>query len=163
MCLNIQWTNKQKKEWLKNKPKTITAYKVCSIYETDGVKELFPPVYAIEHGPFKRTNIMLKRELEDSGKLCWVKLSSTKTDSRSYGSVPYNANYHLFSTRKAASKWSAELAGEMEVLKCEIPKECITVIGRQMNCVVIVTKKFKFVEGLEYFGKKKMPVKEKVA
>lgn len=131
MCLNIIWTNEEKKEWLKNKPNEITAYKVA-MNGLDGVSPLFQNT---------ETFYCLTNKIEKGEK---------REFAHGWRSGKYRPYYHLCSTKTAAKNWQGRWSGG-KIFKCKIPKKAITAIGIQRGYITIVTKEFTFVEKTELF------------
>ncbi len=152
MCLNYKWTTEDRDKWLKDKPETITAYKVArKDWRTDypyktKKKQIWPPVFnTFAYRKTNRLSILppLIRSSYGRTKKYW------QSDVTQY--VP---GYHLFSTKYGAEKWVISRGYDNEiVLKCTIPKKDVIAVGKQANCMVIVTEEFTFVEGNEYFKK----------
>lgn len=148
MCLDALWTSSQK-DWLAEQPDTIIAYKVVLITKSrlsDGWRDMVYPPVKTAYGKYKKTNIIgyfAKRHMAR----IWTANSKDK----------YLPFYHLFKTKFGATRWIDVMLrlriGKFAVLKCEIPKDKITEIGRQDKYMVIVTKEFTFVEGDKYFAK----------
>jgi len=125
MLLSLEKT----KEWFKDKPDNITAYKVVEI--KDG--KVFPSFF--NEKSFKKTNKLKKRSISQR----------TQADICHSFYQPY---YHFFLDRRDAKGWAW---GCETVLECTVPKDQITVVGRQADSLAIVAKEFTFVEGDEYF------------
>ncbi len=143
MCLKSKWTEEKTNEWLKNKPETITAYKLVQVIRTnDGSNRIWPPIW--DDKPYKKTNRI-------PGNLSLIPYISSQTSGEKYW-----AGYHLFFTKRGAEKFAIKRDVSWEiVLKCSIPKKDVLAVGKQYGCMVIVTKEFTFVEGDEHFGEKK--------
>lgn len=154
MCLHTKMTTKQCKEWLKEQPDDIIAYKVA--WELVG--EVYPPVY--RNGiRYEKTNKLEKMPTAKSSYGC--------TEDRPGRS--YKAGYHLALTKNGAKEFKHWLYGNKEkhsvILKCKIPKKAVVAVGTQAsditkdnpvrsNEIAIVTKEFTFTEGDRYFEKK---------
>lgn len=160
MCLSSQMTSKEKRDWLKNQPNMITAYKAvkikfapakCSLEE--GKKRMFP-CYQNTSDVFKRKN-----KLSWIWKLCSIlgkKISyAYVAGSRPYRDAPlkkYTTYYHLFVFQKDAEEYG-EFTG-LEVIECVVPKKFITTIGMQdtgrEDRLSIVARGFEIVGQDEY-------------
>lgn len=146
MCIDVIFTDEITKEWLENKPDTITAYKVVKIED----KKAYPPVF---WGQYKKTNKLDSEKCP--GEKC-PGFTMVLNKRGSYDYVGYKAYYHIFSTKQAAKEWSTARWSFLKtratrVLECEIPKKSITAVGTELGCTVIITKEFTFTEGNEYF------------
>lgn len=153
MCLSTVWPDSKTKRWLKDKPKSVVTYKVVVIKRKAGDKaRVFPAVFD-QNRSFKKTNRLLKREIEDEFSEKWLKWGSDFELGEEY---KYQANYHLFVKKEDAERFITLPSEDIKILKCEVLKKDITAMGEQYNSTVIVAKKFEFVEGLQYFGEKKI-------
>ncbi len=139
MCLDSKRTYEKQKEWLKNKPKTITAYKVVKI--TKG--RVSPPIFDA-YGPYKKTNII------DT----YPRIKTFYSKGYSVTMRKYQAAFHLFLTKRGAEAWRNKSLNQI-ILKCSIPKKSVVAIGKQCRLATIVAKEFTFVEGDKYFKKEK--------
>jgi len=140
MCLSRKYTAKQKREWLKDKPEMITAYKAVEVTTIGGRKQFSPPIY--DGKPYKRKNRLQKpREGNTSKKeITWC-------DTPKRGWTSYIAYYHLHVNRGGATRWLCLTSSSRKIIKCLIPKRLITDIGveGQEKSEVIVTKGFDIV------------------
>lgn len=143
MCLNGILTQKDKKAWMKGKPEIITAYKVVR-QRMEKIEKIYP-IYFSASIPFEKTNKLSKKKSKDRVETGFNLLSVRST---------YRPYYHLFIDRKEALRW-AEGISQRVVLKCEVPKKQITVVGTQSGSEVIITKEFTFIEGRKYFKEEK--------
>ena len=134
MCLNSKWDNGKKTNWLKKRPKTITAYKLVDKEDGEYVSFHFPYTYY------------------ESKKMNRVK-GTPEPITLSYAAlipvnqyVPY---YHLYLFKKGAkylrSRWTGYNQNSC-IVECQIPKKDITTIGEENAGTVIVTKAFKIVK-----------------
>ncbi len=140
MCLDNLWTKARIKEWLKNKPEIITAYKVVKIIEG----EAYPAIYH-DNGPFEKTN----KEDKCSPSVAAAHVVRKDGTELSHRWRHYPTLYHMFLTKRGATRWNDR--SDEEILKCKIPKKQIVDIGIQHDCIAIITKEFTFVEGDKYF------------
>ena len=160
MCLDYQWSKDRIKKWMEGQPKTITAYKLVKIDNSGEQRKVLPPIFTTD-GPYKKTN---KKPWWARSPIATARLlpnTWTKEDDLFYGSYPeYKSDYHLFLIRREAEEWG-HCYGEpplYTVLECKVPKKKVVAMGKQNDSLTIVTRKFTFVEGEEYFEEK-----EKVA
>lgn len=148
MCLTYYWPEKDKNEWLKDEPDTITAYKV--VIKNRAAITVWPPFF--NSLPYKKTNK--------------IDIKTTPTTYASYGktrdSSPvseerrYKAGYHLFVTKYGTRQFIGERRMlDAVVLKCLIPKDQVIAVGKENDCMVIVTKEFTFIGGDQYFKEEK--------
>ena len=126
MCMNSKYTKEEKKEWLRDKAKIITAYKVVRV-EKGRLEPLF-----WENKPFKRKN-----------RLRWRHGKTALAHGKKY--IAY---YHLLTNKRDAERFYS--VGHSKIIECKIPKCLITSIGRQFDCETIVAKGFEIVGENEY-------------
>lgn len=138
MCLDILWSDEKTNKWLRDKPDVIFAYKVVSVVNGN----VYPPMFATGHGLFCRTNKI--------GKNYCPSLIETVVDQIGLAKrKTYRAYYHVFADSAGAIGWRGS---REQILKCVIEKNQVTDIGIQNGHVVIITKKFTFIDGKTYFG-----------
>lgn len=137
MCMNSLETKEEREKWLKDKPKTIVAYKV--VRKVDG--KYYPSYYrqSIKFYPKRLNKINESR-------------AGVFTEGTKDYYIPY---YHLFYNIADARKWQDNDDGDI-ILKCEIPKKYVTDIGMQhdyskekysrVDLATIVTKAFRIME-----------------
>lgn len=125
MCLDSKRSRARKKQWLEEQPDTVVAYKI--VREVGRGNDLYP-LHQRAYVPFKE-------------KVNWIKWFRIPAHTGSEDSlyIPY---YHLYHTLENAKY----VAGYRKVMKCHVPKKCITAIGSQDGYTVIITKKFEFIE-----------------
>jgi len=150
MCIRHRWRVKEKKEWLKDQPEIITAYKIEKVkYDykdcETGKGRLFPPCMFgnISGKQYKRKNRVRKAE----HRKCWTYYDETCK------ATTYYAYFHLFAEEKAAKKWIGKpMSSLYKLIKCEVPKHLITDIGlqEQQQYLTIVTKGFDIIGEDEY-------------
>lgn len=141
MCISYKLYSKAKKKWLKTQPDIITAYKCVYVREYYGTTRFFPIVYSNSRNkPFKRKNTLREIESKQSDKR-----TGTYFQEGANRTV-YIAYYHLYLNREDAESW---VDSDRKIIKCTVPKKCITDIGLQ-NGVVIITKQFSIVGEDEY-------------
>ncbi len=149
MCLHTKMTIEQCDEWLEDKRKTITAYKVVRVSDRhfDGLamkNRVYPPIYK-SHGSYQRVNKVEEVPI----------VKSTRGSTTRLAGRRYKAGYHLMLYKKGAEKWRKWVDRwdvKLIILKCKVPRDAIVAIGTQSDETAVVTKEFTFVEGLEYFG-----------
>lgn len=136
MCLENKFSEKEKKEWLKNKPDTITCYKSVSVHRPlQNLARLYPPHFC--HDPIKRIN---KLEKPLKGEPSKKQYTTFKTSRRE---TSYAAYFHLYAydPKKTTGK----------VIKCKVSKKDVTTIGYQWDKMVIVTRQYEVVGEDKYF------------
>lgn len=148
MCLDNKWTEEHKEKWLKDQPKTITAYKVA-IERKRAWPALFWRLGFAKYrlaSPFfsnnfykKRNRIRRERDQVRMGDN-WMK------DPNWY--IPY---YHLYLNLGSAQSLQAHLiltkeCSDVKIAKCKVPKKLITEIGYDCGSDTIVTKGFTIIE-----------------
>lgn len=147
MCLTRKWSKERQDEWLKKKPKNLTAYKVVRV------------------GRFPQKIYPLYQHLPG---VCYNTVdghSSTVNDQRDYLPSPlvvreadtetqtiYQPHFHLFYRKRDAYKYLKEQCNifRTTVLRCRVHQKDISCIGYQGDSITIVTKYFEFAEGKEY-------------
>ena len=152
MCIDNKLLAKDRKEWLKDQPDIITAYKVVEIKHIWGYDgNRLSAFFTDRQTPFKRTNLIreVKKTTKDS-----KRRDATFYDSYHGQPCEYIAYYHLFPTKKDAQKltrWNMRNNNsEGHIIKCLVPKKYITDIGEQWGIKVIVTRGFDIIGQDEY-------------
>lgn len=142
MCLTWKYTDEEKKEWLKNKPEMITAYKRVRIRALKNQKKMFPLFMfpLVEYKHFERNNLLKTIKSKKS-----KKYKDVYCQSRCY-----MAYFHLFEKKSDAKSFLNRPYGT-KLVKCVVPKKYITDVGLQGG-TVIVTRKFSIVGEDEYLS-----------
>ena len=122
MCIDYKLS---KREWLKDKPNVIIAYKVVCKNCCDDYSSIFG---RLEH--FSKTSMN-----KIKGKRDPVHIDRFEEKYRPY--------YHLFVSKEGARAWRGS---DEVILKCEVPKAEIRTVGMQKDKKVIVSKAFRIVE-----------------
>ncbi len=154
MCIQSKFLAKDRKQWLKKQPETITAYKLVEVkheYDIPG-KRLFP-FFVSRCIPFKRTNSI--REVKKTGRAgTLTRRAGTHFYSNDGNFCYYIAYYHLFANREDLVSFISESQYEDQatIVECQVPKEFITDIGMQWNRETIVTRQFTIVGQDEYLN-----------
>jgi len=143
MCIDYKFTKEEKEKWLKDKPETITAYKVVVKKEItnkgriNGLSALYFNYY------FQRKNRIKTVVSEHSRRI--TNTCYNKTDKL----TTYVAYYHLYLLKEEAKsyrdRWYFANRKGMRVITCKIPKELITDVGYQDERLVVVTRGFDIV------------------
>jgi len=145
MCLDYKLSPRLRETWLKDKPKTITAYKVVRIENG----KLWPLYYGSK--PFKRKNRIRTVKSKNSARRQIIYYGELELG---IPMTKYIAYYHLFVNIKEAQEYEGGECFADKIIICKIPKELITEIGIQERKEVIVTRGFDIVGQDEYLSNK---------
>lgn len=130
MCLEYKYTKKELKEWLKEQPEMITAYKLVTF--SNG--RIYPWVQG--KTPFERDNL-LKKEWK------WSSKKYVEVDCHD----KYMAYYHLLLNKESLLRYFGVFS---DVVECQIPKKYVTDMGVQWNLETVITRGFTIVGHDEY-------------
>jgi len=151
VCIDYKYTRKKRKEWLKDKPDTIIAYKVVKTFKEEQVVgsqismpgKLYPLFYPKEF--FKRKNRIKTISLQLFDRI----MDSRWHDNNKH--CHYVAYYHFYVNEVNARR---ALLNDRKLIICKIPKRLITNIGLQNSREVIIAKGFEIVGQDKYLEEK---------
>lgn len=146
MCLDRKWEKEHRDDWLKEQPKTITAYKAVIVKKKPrffgllGKKTILIPPYFLSNSYKKRNRLRKKIKKVRCGDV-WAANSPCPTY------LPY---YHLYLKLEEAEETQAHMqligCSSVTIVRCKVPKKLITEIGFETKKIVIITKGFTIIE-----------------
>lgn len=134
MCLDKRYTRKEIEKWLQDKPQKFIVYKAAN----RKIGKHYPPNFE-RSKPYEKIN-------EIKGKRNPIRIYYYHSGARAF----YRPYFHLFEEKGAAEYWHNVIHhsdGDIPVvLKCEVNKKDVHVIGKQDCLSVVVVTKFKIME-----------------
>ena len=134
MCLDAIHTKAELREWLKQQPSPIVAYKCISVDDHNQLFSSYSPLPT----RFKKTvrNTVDMKELKRD--------QTTYVNDQHRQWATYRLGYHLCMTWAAARWWA--IHHNHRVKRCLVRKKDVMYVGEQCESVVIVASSFIFAE-----------------